>query len=303
MNGNWMNMIRIIDTYPQIGTLFEGGVFQADRWSEYINAVYENSDSIFRQDLQETLNCGFSYERDVLPVIEAANNHPSLQVLHDSFLRVTDRLNERIAECFGHELDVDIVLYLGLCCGAGWVLEINGRRTILLGIEKILELKWYDLNSMYGLIYHELGHVYQMQYGLLEQHSGDGRQNFVWQLFTEGIAMYFEQTLVGDPDYYHQNVNGWRDWCDAHFDQIAADFYADLPTMTRENQRYFGDWVRYRGQGDVGYYLGSRFVRHLSGEYGWEALINMKIDEAYRLFLNFVQRAQSGSLPDKHSGL
>ena len=117
-------------------------------------------------------------------------------------------------ECFGHELEIDIVLYVGLCNGAGWVTNINGRDVILLGIEKILELNWYDEDSMRGLIYHELGHVYQMQYGVLEQESFDHRKNFVWQLFVEGIAMYFEQVLVGDKNYFHQDAEGWKQWCE-----------------------------------------------------------------------------------------
>ena len=76
---------------------------------------------------------------------------PFLETLHTSFVRVTNGLNQRIIDCFAHELEIDIVLYLGLCNAAGWVTNINGRDVILLGIEKILELSWYDEDSMYGL--------------------------------------------------------------------------------------------------------------------------------------------------------
>jgi len=209
-------------------------------------------------------------------------------MLHSSFCKVTDRLNERIVACFGKELDVDIALYVGLCNGAGWVTNINGRDTVLLGIEKILELNWQDEDSMYGLIYHELGHVYHKQYGKFHQDSGDNKQKFVWQLFTEGIAMYFEQVLVNDFNYYHQNRNGWKEWCDNHFQQIVADFNGDLPTMTRSNQKYFGDWVNYCGRGDVGYYLGTRFVQHLCKRYDLEQLIHMKIEDVYKKYTEFV---------------
>ena len=37
-------------------------------------------------------------------------------------------------------IDVEIVLYLGLCNGAGWVVTIDNKTYCLLGIEKILEL-------------------------------------------------------------------------------------------------------------------------------------------------------------------
>lgn len=283
-------MIRIIDTYSQIDSLFEKGTFNRNKWELYINSIYDNSADIFKDDLQEYLDSGnYVYEIDILPIINAVHGHPALEILHSSFNKVTDRLNERIVSRFGNELDVDIVLYIGLCNAAGWVTNINGKNVILLGVEKILELNWQDENSMYGLIYHELGHVYHKQYGVFNQCSEDNKLNFVWQLFTEGIAMYFEQVLVNDLNYYHQNKNGWREWCDNHYQQILIDFHADLPTMTRSNQKYFGDWVNYCGRGDVGYYLGTKLVQHLCNEFRFQELINMTIGDVYQVYLAFAE--------------
>lgn len=281
-------MIKIIDTLSQIDSLFDKGTFNLRIWEEYINSIYDKSADIFQNDLKEYLDSGnYVFENDILPIINAVHGHPSLETLHTSFKKVTNGLNERIRDCFDRELDIDIVLYIGLCNAAGWVTNINGRDVILLGIEKILELNWYDEDSMNGLIYHELGHVYHKQYGAFNQNSDYSSQNFVWQLFIEGIAMYFEQVLVNDLNYFHQNQNGWLNWCDNHFQQILVDFHSDLPTMTRGNQKYFGDWVKYCGRGDVGYYLGAKFVQHLCGKYGFEQLIKMQIDNIYKEFLVF----------------
>lgn len=283
-------MINIIDTYPQIGSLFENGVFQRANWEVYINSVYANSAHVFIDDMNECLDGGnYTYEKDVLPILSAVHGHSKLETLHSSFCEITGDLNKKVIDCFGHELDIDIVLYVGLCNGAGWVTNINGRDVILLGVEKILELNWCDINAMRGLIYHELGHVYHKQYGKFHQHSEDSRMNFVWQLFTEGIAMYFEQELVKDCRYFHQDVDGWLSWCESHFQQILADFYNDLPTMARSNQRYFGDWVSYHGKGDVGYYLGTRFVQKLNRNYDFDRLINLDIDSVYREYIVFVE--------------
>lgn len=239
-------MVQIIDTFSQIGEVFCNGRFDLKRWREYINTIYRNTSDIFEDDLQEYIESGsYTYEDDILPLLNRVQGHPFLETLHTSFVRVTNGLNQRIIDCFAHELEIDIVLYLGLCNAAGWVTDINGRDVILLGIEKILELSWYDEDSMYGLIYHELGHIYHKQYGAFEQEGRNQSQNFIWQLFTEGIAMYFEQLLMNDLSYYHQNKDGWKNWCDAHFQQILMDFQADLPAMNRFNQRYFGDWVDY----------------------------------------------------------
>ena len=281
-------MINIIDTYSKINTLFKNGTFALEKWEAYMNSIYEDSADFIKKDMQECLDGReYTYEKSVLPVLNGVYENPSLEILHTSFLQVTDKLNQRIKERFGQELNIDIVLYLGLCNGAGWVTNVGGKDTILLGVEKILELGWQDVDSMYGLIYHELGHAYHKQHGTFRQ-SGDNMQNFVWQLFTEGIAMYFEQVLVGDLLYFHQDRNGWRGWCEAHFGQIVTDFHTDLSTMTRQTQRYFGDWVSYHGRGDVGYFLGTRFVHFLCGKYEFWQLINMKIEEVYEEYLAFV---------------
>lgn len=281
-------MIKTIDTYSQIDTLFDNGKFNTEKWELYINSIYDECADIFKNDLRYYLDSGnYVYEKDILPIINAVYKNPQLQALHSSLCNIAADLNDKILDCFGCELNVDIVLYMGLCNAAGWVTAINGRDVVLLGIEKILELNWCDVPSMYGLVYHELGHIYHRQYGVFHQWSDNNCQNFVWQLFSEGIAMYFEQVLVNDDNFYHQNKNGWLEWCDNNYEKILADFYSDLPTMTKSNQKYFGDWVKYHGKGDVGYYLGTKFVRQLCDKYDIKQLINMNIGEIYQEYLTF----------------
>ena len=283
-------MIRIIDTYPKINSLFENGGFDIEKWKGYMESVYSGCTQVLIDDLQDCLHTGsYTYEKDILPIINSVCGHPEAETLHTSFCRVTNDLHQRVCDCFGRELDIDIVLYLGLCNAAGWVTNRNGRDVILLGIEKILELKWHNEDAMRGLIYHELGHAYHKQHGIFDQSSDKTERNFVWQLFTEGIAMYFEQALVRDFSYYHQDMNGWLEWCDDHLQQITADFHHDLPAMTHTNQRYFGDWVSYNGKGDVGYYLGTKLVHWLSTQYDFEELIHMKIDDVYHAYLGFTE--------------
>lgn len=282
-------MIKIVDTYSQIFGLFEKGIFSLEKWRQYINLIYDNSSHIFEDDVKEYIDKGnYIFKKDFLPIINAVYKNPSLEQLHHSFKAVTNGLNEKVIESFGRELHVDIVLYLGLCNAAGWATQINGTDTVLLGVEKIIELNWESVNELYGLIYHELGHIYHKQYGCLKQYSINSKKNFVWQLFTEGIAMYFEQALVNDFNYYHQDKNGWKNWCEKHFQQILLDFDADLHIMTKMNQRYFGDWVDYYGRSDVGYFLGTKFVHYLCKKHSFEQLINMKPDDIYDEYLVFV---------------
>ena len=89
--------------------------------------------------------------------------------------------------------------------------------------------------------------------------------------------------------YYHQDKKGWSCWCENHFQQILLDFNADLSTMSRISQRYFGDLADYYGRGDVGYYLGTKLVHYLCKKYSFEQLINMKLDDIYDEYLVFIE--------------
>lgn len=282
--------MNIIDAYPELLTAYEGGAFCFAKWSSYMDAALPGMAPLIISDVERCLETGsVSWETDYLPVLNAVLAQDGLrEEAHASFRAVTRELDRAVQDRFGKSLDVDLVFYLGLCNGAGWVTECQGRKTVLLGIEKIMELNWCGLDEMRGLIYHELGHIYQGQYGVLDRTFERDEDAFLWQLFTEGIAMYFEQALVGDFDYYHQDRDGWKEWCDRHFQQIKTDFAGDLKSMTFANQRYFGDWVSYHGHGDVGYYLGCRFVHSILSLYEFDELIRFPIDTVTRLFRQFI---------------
>ena len=290
--------MKIIDTYPAISAVYEGTAFSFEKWKTYIDSTLPGASSLFVSDVKKCLETGeVSWEKDYLPVLNAvALNVELREKAYDSFCRATENLERTIYDRFGKNLDVDIIFYLGLCNGAGWVTQYHGRTSIFLGIEKILELNWCGIDDMRGLIYHELGHVYQGQYGILERTFDNNTDSFLWQLFTEGVAMYFEQTLVGDPNYYHQDRDDWKKWCDDHFEEIKKDFGRDLKTMTFSNQCYFGDWVKYKGRGDVGYYLGCQFVRYILSWYKFDEIICFDMDRVTQLYQQFNSMDWSSSL-------
>ena len=105
--------------------------------------------------------------------------------------------------------------------------------------------------------------------------------------------MVFEQEILDDPSYYHQDQGGWKAWCDLHFQQICRSFQEDLPSMTSHSQRYFGDWVRYEGHSDVGYYLGTRFVRFILKTDSFDRIISYGINDVKNAFDLFCSESQS----------
>ena len=283
--------MKIINTYPALLSAYEGAAFRFEKWRSYIDSALPGISSLLLSDAKECLETGtFSWGKDYLPVLNGVVLNPELRErAYDSFCKTTENLERRVYEKFGRGLDADLIFYLGLCNGAGWVTEYRGQKIVLFGIEKIMELNWCGPDDMRGLIYHELGHIYQGQYGVLNRTFGNDADSFLWQLFTEGAAMCFEQALEENPDYYHQNKDGWKKWCDDHLEEIKADFNRDLKTMTFASQRYFGDWVKYHGHSDVGYYLGCRFVHYILSMYEFDEMICFEAGTVARLFQQFIQ--------------
>ena len=282
--------MKIIDTYQSIATAYENGKFDFKKWKSYINAALPDISRMLIEDSERCLKAGADWEKDFLPVLDAVMQDDELRErAHASFCNVCKNLERTVYEKFEKELDVVIIFYLGLCNGAGWVTKYKGQSAILLGIEKIIELNWCSPDDMYGLIYHELGHVYQGAYGVLDREFENSADTFLWKLFPEGIAMCFEHILVGDSNYYLLDKNGWKSWCDKHFEEIKKDFDHDLKAMTHADQRYFGDWVKYRGHGDVGYYLGCRFVRYILSAYKFDDILSFDINTVTKLYKQFMQ--------------
>ena len=282
-------MIRVVDATETMLSCFPSAQFQLTAWESYVDAEVPGAKELCLADMRECVAAGFSWENDFLPVL---NSVPADRARRNeavrSFHAVADTLDRTVKDRFGKSADADLILYLGLCNGAGWVTPINGTVSVLFGIEKILELDWCGISAMTGLVLHELGHVYQSQHGVLHRTFESFPDRFLWQLFTEGIAMVFEQEVLGDPSFFHQYDEEWRDWCGQHVELIKQSFRRDLETMTPDTQRYFGDWVRFEGRGDTGYYLGARFVRFLLRSDSFDSLLLYEIGqvkEGFELYL------------------
>lgn len=175
-----MIRLKIINTINQIKNIYLNGSFDIKKWKEYINSIDSKIEELCISDMKETIDTGlYSFEKNFLPILNLViNEQNKLEELNSNFNIVTKELEKNIVSKFNKTIDVEIVLYIGLCDGAGWVVTIDNKTYCLLGIEKILELNWYDIDSLYGLIYHELGHVYQNQYGVLERNLDNNKTTF-----------------------------------------------------------------------------------------------------------------------------
>ena len=265
--------MRIIDTYHDIISMFAHQKFSLSAWREYADSISLSLASKAESDAD-----AYDMNMQVIPVIEyAMNNTQKLEQTHESFLSATLQLEANFVRVLGTAVDVDIVLYLGLCNGAGWATTLGERKTILLGIEKIIELDWCDKETMSSLLYHELGHIWHDVVGTLRSSTKNESEKSVWHLYQEGVAMYCEQLLCGNKAKYHSHDDTWVSWCGNHKEALFAEYIRRV-VHNESTQDFFGDWCSYQEHSDVGYYLGCEFVKNLLHKYSLVEIANLPVE-------------------------
>jgi len=272
--------MTIIDTYHEIIALFNemNGTFNIDLWERYASGISSELLKKCKDDSRD-----HTFDTQVAPVVEQAMaNRAKLDLAHSSFLRATENICKRIEDVIGTDLQADIVFYVGLCNGAGWATKFNGKPAVLLGVEKIIELDWCDDESMTALVYHELGHLWHFSlHDVSKQYS-----HSIVKLFCEGVAMYFEQLILGDFNHFHQNKNGYLGWYQANMAEIKSEFFRRV-SANESTQDFFGDWCNYQGYSDVGYYLGCEFVKWLVQRYSFVEIAKLNYNAVIKEFHNF----------------
>jgi hypothetical protein len=265
--------------------LFQAKRFEIAVWRSYIAGISPALLEKVENDAKQ-----YDLDRQIIPVINRALcNEKKLEQLHDSFIYATNGLTEKYREKFNQDLDVTIILYLGLCNGAGWATKLNSQNVILLGIEKIVELDWCDKDSVVTLIYHELGHIWHHVNGNLD-HVADGiKEKSLWQLYQEGIAMYCEQTLCDVFDYYHQDKKGWLKWC-LENEVLLKKEYSRRMENAASTQDFFGDWCNYLSYSDAGYFLGCQYIKYMLQKYTINEISHIDFPTLSKEFDNYVER-------------
>ena len=275
--------MRIIDTFPNIVDTFSNTPFRLELWEEYIHSFSASLVKKVEDDSRD-----YDFNREILPVIShLLENWDKAERAHESFVKAVYRLPQRMLEVFGVDVEAMVLFYLGLCNGAGWATEMNNQAAVLLGVEKIVELDWCGEWDIKGLLYHELGHIWHKQVRKTEVFAKTYRQKALWQLYSEGIAMYGEQLLCGDHNFFHQNRNGWFVWCQKNQSDLFSEF---LRRMDNDGgaKPFFGDWNQLGGWPDTGYYLGAVLVNSLAKEYGLQDLADLDFDTVERKLISYL---------------
>ena len=274
--------MRVIDSFPQMGRAFERGEFSITAWRRYAAEISPALPEKLEADAAE-----YDFAGAVLPVLQQFYQKSEQAALaHASFQKLVGGLAEKFCSVLGSAPEADVILCLGLCNGAGWATSLDGRDAVLLGIEKIIELNWQDESAMPALIFHEIGHIWHKTYGNLYPEARSEGENSLAQLYQEGLAMVCEHILCQDDRYYHQNQNGWLDWCKENEAEIKREYLRRVDKNI-STQDFFGDWCSYKNHSDVGYYLGCEFVKYLQRQYSLVDIASLNVNQLYNHFKEF----------------
>lgn len=277
--------IHVIDTFDQIKGYRENNpAFSIDTYKTYAEGI---SPSLYKKCYDDAAE--YRFERDVLPVLNSAlyEHFERIEVAHNSIAEISSFLSEKMSEIFSVDFDVTIVFYLGLCNGAGWATTLDGKNTILLGVEKIAELNWQDKDTMCDLICHEAAHLIHFE---LRKDMPNPRKS-IWQLYTEGFATRVSQLLYKE-NFYHQSQNGWLDFCMDNTKRIKNEYLKCL--INSENTAcFFGDWNTFMGHSNIGYWLGCEFIRNLEKNYTIQEIAVLNADTIEKDLNLFLMKEQS----------
>ena len=254
--------IKAFNTVERIREAFSSGRFTLEAWKTYAAGI---SHSLASKCLDDAAQ--YDFEKEIVPVLEmAVQSVEKLAELGRAFDAAMDKLEGNLPRLSDDSLEITVILYLGMCNGAGWATELDSRDTVLLGAEKIIELNWCDARSLESLIFHEVGHLWHKAVGSFRFETHSAREKSLLQLYQEGVAMACEHILCGNEESYHQDDGEWLSWCRENERELKRE-YLERMEAGDSTQDFFGDWNRYRGHSDVGYYLGSKFVSFLREKY------------------------------------
>lgn len=274
--------MKIIDTYSEIFGVYENGKFNKDLWEIYAASAFP----YLKDKIEKDFSRVSEYKDKIYEILDdVPKNLETAETVHNSFVKVTENLSDKIKKEFNIDLDVTVILYLGLGNAAGWATHIRNKKFVLIGLEKVVELGWCSERDIQDLIYHEMGHIY---HSLFEPKNYliSNRRKGIYQLYSEGIAMVFEQILCNDSNRFHQDVDGWLSWCKENETLIKTEYLKRLRN-NESVQDFFGDWRSFEGHSDVGYYLGTVFVRSLMNSFSLQEIASMKLSQVYKDFIRF----------------
>lgn len=286
-------MIKFIDTFKDFKEAFENKLditiedkitlwenVYGSKYPEVINKLKSDIESDGYDWIKVARENGFNKTKEDFPkMLEAYENIKS----------VMEDVNNNVKDAFNIDLDINIVLYAGLCHSAGWVDEYNGKKAILYGIDQIANLNWQDVDKLKNLIAHELCHVIHFDIRSKNNIVDNYNTNYeygIWRLYIEGFAQFYRSKLT--PTVEERGIS-WIEKCNEHKEELKKLYIKALNDNEKGTNDFYGDWWEVLGISDAGYYLGQVFIKEISKKYSLQDVITINFVDLEKEVLNYLE--------------
>lgn len=288
-------MIKIIETFKYFVECFEKKLdssieVKIDLWEKsYINK-YPELEKKCKEDYEFS---GYKW-RDIAKSMvfnRTKDDFFKMKQANNNILLMMPSINENVQKIFGISLDINIVLYAGLCNSAGWVDYYEGKRAILFGLDKIAELNWHTVQKLAPLVSHELCHVIHFELrgedNLPDLVEKNNYNIGVWRLYEEGFAQFYQNKfLLSENDC---RGTEWAKKCIINKHELKKLYLSAMQEKGKGVQHFFGDWFEVLGISDTGYFLGAELIKELNKKYSAKFIAQLpfnRISEAVMKFLD-----------------
>lgn len=260
--------------YPALGiyqTTQPTKRFQA--WIAYINQYPELMNFCMLDYIEEGISPRhvglkkvFTPHAQVDRMIEAYNNIKAV-------LNSKDALSQNILP--HNPLDLDIIIYHGLGNGAGTATTLDGRKSLLFGIEKIAELSWQSKERISALFVHEYAHLLHdaMRDESIEKTYDNTKDDAYYKLYIEGVATFLEGVV------YSRGITQpeWYAMCTKNEPALKQAFLTTLE-MGEDIRPYFGDWHPPLTIPESAYFMGMQIVSRLHETLDIKTIMNLPFE-------------------------
>lgn len=290
-------MIKIIDTFKDYKSCFQNKLKSSieDKikiWQDCYISKYPELEKKCKNDYELS---GYEWKHIAESMVfnRTEDDFSKMVKAYENITAIIDGIIYRTTKIFNVDLDLNIVLYCGLCNSAGWVDRYDGKRAVLLGIDKIAELNWHTKEKIESLIYHELCHVVHYELrgedDLPEGVEHNKYNEGVWRIYEEGFAQYFEVKLMAggiDP-----RGAEWLDKCSLNEKELKKLYINALHDNKTGTRDFFGDWFSVLGLSDTGYFLGSRLIQKLREKYSIKEIAKLPFKDIEKETMVFLGEA------------
>jgi hypothetical protein len=273
--------VKIIDTFKDFEKCFKDKLdvpigHKIDLWEKCYISKYPELENKCKEDYE---NSGYRW-RDIANTMvfnRTKNDFSKMKEAYSNLLSILSDICEKAEKAFELTIDINVVLYAGLCNSAGWVDFYDGKRAVLFGIDKIAELDWHTLEKLGPLAAHELCHVIHFQLrgedNLPDGVERNNNNKGIWRIYEEGFAQYYQNKLLLNE--IDSRGKEWTLSCNENKEELKKQYLEALQDNNTGVRHFFGDWFQVLGISDAGYFLGSELINRLHGKYGIELVAKL----------------------------